>query len=364
MADEVQAPAPPVQTEAPAAPAPAPTTAINIRPSYDRAAQIQAQIAKDAPADGAAEGSSEASPSPGLSQGGGSLGTPGEAASGAEEPKTDRDLRREFLELSRAKRQADAERKEARQERQRAQAVTSAAQNWKQDPAAVLQSLGVDPDLFQYELAIRKAGGDPPKPDPVAEKVKELTEPAIKQLEEERAAIKNQREANELIAVVMQRVYPLVNAAPDKFETLIDVHMENPYNTSKSLEVAKRFAAQEIFNEVRREYTERYNRAVAKGRDPERVERELQPLSFEVVGDAIERFYASKIEATLAKATTLTKFKARVAASPPAAQTQAPQIRTLSNRGAAPPLVTSTNGAAPRQKYDRAAAIAAAIRRP
>jgi hypothetical protein len=201
----------------------------------------------------------------------------------------DAEARKLFLDAQKAKRRADEMEKKAAGSLAKAEAFEKAislAQSGE-DPTAVLTAAGLDPIKF-YQNMTQYALSDKGKPeDPVQKELREHRERLdkySKDLEQQANTIKEKEEMAAHNQVIASSVIPMLNANPEKYETLL---ME--YGPNAAVEVYK--TVYEIYQQT------------GKAR------------KFDEVADEMEKYWSDKVEAGLNNALKLKKFHNRFSQS-------------------------------------------------
>lgn len=240
------------------------------------------------------------------------------------EAKPDAEARKLFLEAQKTKRRADEMEKKAQANLAKAdafeKAVSLAASG--EDPTAVLKAAGLDPIKF-YQNMTSYALTDKGKPeDPVQKELrehKERLDQYAKNLETQAATMKEKEEMAAHNQVISTNVIPMLNANPERYETLL---ME--YGANAAVEVYK--TVYEIYQQT------------GKAR------------KFDEVADEMEKYWSDKVESGLNNALKLKKFQNKFAQassettrySQPDQSATTNRSPTLSNKHNTTPLKSNT----------------------
>lgn len=201
----------------------------------------------------------------------------------------DADARKLFLQAQKAKRRADDMEKKASASLERATAFDKARALAEsgEDPTALLNAAGLDPIKF-YQNMTNYALSDKAKvEDPVQKELrehKERLDKYSKDLEMQANSIKEKEDMAAHNQVISSTVIPMLNANPDKYETLL---ME--YGPNAAVEVYK--TVWEIYKET------------GKAR------------KFDEVADEMEKYWSDKVESGINNALKLKKFQNRFSQS-------------------------------------------------
>ena len=270
-----------------------------------------------------------------------------QAVTGAQTPPTeageagkpDAEARKLFLEAQKAKRRADEMEKKAQSSLARAEAFDKAvalAQSGE-DPTAVLSAAGLDPIKF-YQNMTTYALTEKGKPeDPVQKELREHKERLDKYAKDLEVQANSMKEKEEMAAhnqVISTNVIPMLNANPERYETLL---ME--YGPNAAVEVYK--TVYEIYQQT------------GKAR------------KFDEVADEMEKYWADKVESGLNNALKLKKFQNRFtqASSEPTRNQQSDhqdtsnRSPTLSNKHNTTPLKSNNTQSKVLTREERVAEI-------
>lgn len=148
----------------------------------------------------------------------------GETEAPAEAPaeKSPAQVRKEFLDASKAQRKAQEEQKRAREMAEKADKVKKYQAEWKKDPSKILDELGIPKDEF-YQTLTNQYLQIQPQEDPVEKKVKEKIDPVLEELRKEKEAIAAERDRAVVGNIVATQIIPMFNAddALDKYGALL-----------------------------------------------------------------------------------------------------------------------------------------------